>query len=106
MIKLSNGMVFDAYELRLFLQGLKETGKYLSCVEQVPAKSAIREGRNYALSTAIAAIDAAIENAELAIKSAQQGETKMKAVKKAVKPAAKKPAVKKPVAKKAAGKKK
>jgi len=106
MIKLSNGMEFDAYELRLFIQGMRETVRYLSCVEQVPAKSAIREGRNYALSTAIAAVEVAIENAELALKSAQQKETKMKACKKAVKPVAKKPAVKKPVAKKAAGKKK
>jgi len=95
MIELSNGMKFEkASKLRTFILGLKFARRRVN----YPAWSyAISHsaGQRYAKSVAIAAIDAAIENAELALKSAQQKETKMKAAKKpAAKPVAKKPALK------------
>jgi len=94
MIELSNGMKFEkASKLRTFILGLKFARRRVN----YPAWSyAISHsaGQRYAKSVAIAAIDAAIENAELALKSAQQ-EEKMKAAKKpAAKPVAKKPALK------------
>jgi len=105
MIRLSNGMGFSSRsDAERFVNGLGDLkGRLLQFISD---NSPYGDGVRYAKSTAIAAIDAAIENAELALKSAQRKEEKMKACKKAVKPVAKKPAVKKPVAKKATGKKK
>ena len=102
MIKLSNGIQFRGIlELKSFIADLRYWRENL--------ERSIRlwntRGHNYGLSVAIAAFTVAIENAELNLKSAQQRETKMKAVKKATKPAAKKPAAKKAVKKLVAKKK-
>lgn len=106
MIKLSNGRSFqNGKSLEDFINGMKQVIILLGNITVVYPVTQRCRGRNHALSTAIAAIDAAIENAELALKSAQQREAKMKACKKATKPAAKKPAVKKAVKKLVAKKK-
>lgn len=105
MIELSNGIKFDRLnELVDCIDGMDSIKQHLERIVSY-ASSSTSIGRNSAISTAIAAIDAAIENAELALKSAQQREVKMKtakklAVKKVAKPVAKKPAAKKPAAKK------
>lgn len=102
MIKLSNGMKHRSLRAAaLFVDDLRKCREWLANQHSIGER-----GFDYAISTAIAAIDAAIENAELALKSAQRKEDKMKAVKKSVKPAAKKPAVKKAAAKKSVAKKK
>lgn len=104
MIKLSNGMEFKSIEaLQEFIGEMVifrfDLAQAFRRLNNINAGSGIR----HAISTAIAAIDASIENAELALKSAQQRKAKMKAAvkkKPAAKPVAKKPATKKPTAKK------
>lgn len=107
MIKLSNGMEFK-YETHVkdYIDGMRSTLRGIKSLPEYSWVPLIRLGREKAKSTAIAAVEVAIENAELDYKAAQHKEEEMKAVKKAVKPVAKKPAVKKSVAKKAAAKKK
>lgn len=99
MIKLSNGMEFkDAHEANLYIAGMRMMLGNIRALPEFSCVEPTQFGRLKAKSTAIAAIEVAIENAELALKSAQRKEEKMKAVKKAVKPVAKKP-VTKPAAK-------
>jgi len=103
MIELSNGMRFKKIEdLKEFIYGIRKTKQTVGAF--TAEDDCFGKGVKHALSTAIAAIDAAIENARLDYKRALQKEAKMKAAKKpAAKPVAKpatKKAVKKPVVKK------
>jgi len=104
MIELSNGIKFNnTASLRTFIIGLGYAKRKINYPAYSNSDSHFT-GQRYAKSAAIAAIDAAIENAELALKSAQRKEDKMKTAKKPAVKAVKKPvvkkAVKKPVAKK------
>ena len=106
MIKLSNGMEFECKtDAKDYISGMMVIRRHIKSLNEYSYLEPIIFGKQNAKSTAIVAINVAIENAELALKSAQQRKTKMKACKKATKPAAKKPAVKKAVKKPAAKKK-
>jgi len=98
MIELSNGKRFAAaWSVESYLEGMKDVAKLIkSGFADLPiATLEYKQGFRVAVDTAIAAVDVAIENAELALKSAQRKEDKMKAAKKpAAKPVAKKPALK------------